>query len=242
MNNKEFVEKLKDIATNYKTLYVLGCFGAPLTSKNKKRYTKNNDFNKGRADLINRQSADTFGFDCVCLIKGVLWGWNGDTTANYGGAIYKSNGVPDIGADSIIKKCSNVSTDFSNIKVGELLWMPGHVGVYIGGGLAVECSPKWANKVQVTAANKDVPGYNRRNWSKHGLLPYIEYTANFSEKLPEKQEQNKPVEPRQFYTVVWGDNLTKIAIKFNTTVDALVKLNNIPNPNVIRAGKTIRVK
>jgi hypothetical protein len=29
MKAKAFVEKLIDIAKNYKTLYVMGCFGAP---------------------------------------------------------------------------------------------------------------------------------------------------------------------------------------------------------------------
>lgn len=34
MTNKDLVAKLKDIATNYKTLYVMGCFGAPMTAAN----------------------------------------------------------------------------------------------------------------------------------------------------------------------------------------------------------------
>lgn len=179
MNNLELVAKLKDIATNYKTLYVMGCFGAPMTSANKKRYTSNHSYNKkaSRAKMINSASPDTFGFDCVCLIKGVLWGWYGDNTKTYGGATYTSNGVPDIGADSIINVCSNVSMNFNNIEVGELVWMKGHVGIYIGNGLAVECSPSWANKVQITACNCSVKGYNRRNWTKHGKLPYITYVA-----------------------------------------------------------------
>lgn len=29
MKASEFVAKLKDVAQNYKTLYVMGCFGAP---------------------------------------------------------------------------------------------------------------------------------------------------------------------------------------------------------------------
>lgn len=179
MNNLDFVAILKDIALNYKTLYVMGCFGAPMTTANKRRYTTNYSYNKqsSRAKMINSASADTFGFDCVCLIKGVLWGWCGDKTKTYGGATYTSNGVPDIGADEIINVCSNVSTDFNNIEIGELVWMKGHVGIYIGDGLAVECSPAWANKVQITACNKSVKGYNRRNWTKHGKLPYIEYVT-----------------------------------------------------------------
>lgn len=182
MNASEFVNKLKDIATNYKTLYVMGCFGAPMTSTNKKRYANNNTYNRKatRTKYINAASADTFGFDCVCLIKGVLWGWNGDKTKVYGGAKYKSNGVPDIAADTMFKACSNISADFSNIEVGEAVWKPGHIGVYIGNGLTVECTPAWKNKVQITACNTPKTGYNTRKWTKHGKLPYIEYVSKKS--------------------------------------------------------------
>lgn len=180
MNNIEFVNKLKDIEANYKTLYVMGCFGAPMTEANKKRYINHHSYNMqpSRTMKINAASADTFGFDCVCLIKGVLWGWKGDKKDIYGGANYAVNGVPDIGANRMITKCSELSTDFSKIEVGEAVWMDGHIGVYIGDGLAVECSPKWKNGVQITACNRDVRGYNRRNWTKHGKLPYIEYVKN----------------------------------------------------------------
>ena len=114
MKAKIFVDKLVDIAKNYKTLYVMGCFGAPMTAANKKRYTGNHEYNRqsARVAMINAASADTFGFDCVCLIKGVLWGWNGDASRVYGGADYAVNGVPDIGADTMITKCSGVTTDF----------------------------------------------------------------------------------------------------------------------------------
>ena len=158
----------------------MGCFGAPMTVANKKRYTQNHEYNRqpARTAMINAASADTFGFDCVCLIKGILWGWHGDKNAVYGGATYASNGVPDIGADSMIKVCKNVTTDFSKIEVGEAVWVEGHIGVYVGDGLAVECTPRWDNKVQITACNRSISGYNRRNWTKHGKLPYIKYESS----------------------------------------------------------------
>ena len=182
MKSNVFVEKLIDIAKNYKTLYVMGCFGAPMTAANKKRYTSNHDYNKqsSRVAMINAASADTFGFDCVCLIKGVLWGWDGNKADCYGGAEYAVNGVPDIGADTMITKCANVSTDFSHIEIGEALWCEGHIGVYIGNGLGGECTPRWENNVQITAVANigRKSGYNARTWTKHGKLPYIEYTGN----------------------------------------------------------------
>ena len=89
MTNLEFIEELKNIANKYKTLYVMGCFGAPMTEANKKRYTTNHSYNKqaSRVKMINAATSDTFGFDCVNLIKGVLWGWKGDKTKTYGGAV-----------------------------------------------------------------------------------------------------------------------------------------------------------
>lgn len=182
MNSLEFVNKLKEIAKNYKTLYVMGCFGAPLTGANVERYCNNHSYNKGadRTAMIKaraNQEPPYFGFDCVCLIKGVLWGWNGNAEKTYGGASYACNGVPDIGADQMINVCNDVSTDFSKIQVGEAVWMEGHIGVYIGDGLAVECTPKWNNCVQITACNTSKPPYHRRDWKKHGKLPYVEYSV-----------------------------------------------------------------
>lgn len=44
---------------------------------------------------------------------------------------------------------------------------------------------------------------------------------------------------RKTYIVVKGDNLTKIAKRYGTTVDALVKANNIPNKNLIQIGQEL---
>ena len=180
MKAETFVKKAKDIANNYKTLYVLGCFGAPMTASNKKRYTSNYSYNAQatRKRMIMNASSDTFGFDCVCLIKGILWGWNGNKNAVYGGAKYCSNGVPDFGSDGIMNYCTGVTTNFSNIVPGEVVHMKGHVGIYIGDGLVVECSPAWKNKVQITACGNigSRSGYNTRTWVNHGRLKYIEYS------------------------------------------------------------------
>ena len=45
----------------------------------------------------------------------------------------------------------------------------------------------------------------------------------------------------KYYTVQAGDNLTKIAQKFGTTVDKLVSLNSIPNKDLIYIGQKLRV-
>ena len=181
MTAEKFVKTATDIAKNYKTLYIMGCFGAPMTATNKKRYSDNCAYNRKpeRKKMIMAASSDTFGFDCVCLIKGILWGWNGDTSKVYGGAKYGSNGVPDVGADVIMNYCTGVSTNFKNIEAGEVVHMKGHVGIYIGNGLVAECSPRWKNKVQITACANvgKKSGYNSRTWTNHGKLKFIDYSV-----------------------------------------------------------------
>ena len=57
-----------------------------------------------------------------------------------------------------------------------------------------------------------------------------------------KKEPTPPEPPKEYYTVVRGDNLTKIANRFGTTVKQLVEWNDIPNPNLIYPGQVLRVK
>lgn len=52
-----------------------------------------------------------------------------------------------------------------------------------------------------------------------------------------------PPEPKKvYYTVVRGDNLSKIAYRYGTTTKQLVEWNNIKNPNLIYPGQVLRVK
>lgn len=241
MTSMEFVKKAKDIATNYKTLYVYGCLGDPMTPKNKIKHSKTYPFNRRpqRQNMIANASEDTFGFDCSGLVKSILWGWCGDKTKDNGGAKYMSNGVPDASANLLIGSyCSGVSTKFDNIEVGEFLWMSGHCGIYIGGGLAVECTPSWRNKVQITAVGNIgfKAGYNSRQWTKHGKLKFVDY-AEKTEKEPIKET----TEESTTYIVQKGDTLTKIAKKYKTTVKKLTELNDISDANLIKVGQELRV-
>lgn len=183
MKNTTLVDKAVDIAKNYKTTYIWGGIGLPITAatiqRAEKAYAKNTT--AGYAAAAKKLSGDpkAFYFDCIGLIKAILWGWNGDANKTYGGAKYASNSVPDIGADATIAKCSEVSTKFTGGMVpGEAVWCKGHIGIYIGDGLAVECTPKWDNGVQITAVGNigKKPGYNTRTWTKHGKLPWVDYS------------------------------------------------------------------
>ena len=183
--------KLEDITSHYKTAYMLGPWGWPATAKMIQRATTQGSNAKTNCQWLPQANAikdKGFLFDCVGLIKGVLWGWDGDLSRTYGGAGYACNGVPDYDAKKMIDCCRDVSTDFSTIVDGEAVWMDGHIGVYVGSGVVVEATPKWRGGVQRstlanTAGTKTRPGTaGARTWTKHGKLPWVDYAAQETEK------------------------------------------------------------
>lgn len=229
MRAQDLVNKVRDIAINYKTLYVYACFGAPLNNTNKQRYTNNCDYNRqaSRSSKIWNASSDTFGFDCVNLIKGVLWGWNGNLNHIYGGAVYGSNGCPDTNANGMFwDYCHDQSSDFSNIIPGEFVWMEGHIGVYIGDGYVVECTPIWNDGVQITYLGNwggSRAGYSTRTWTSHGKSNLIDYsgeptpTPTPTPELKYSVGQDVVVNGR-LYGTSDGDNPGGVADNVETTI------------------------
>lgn len=50
-----------------------------------------------------------------------------------------------------------------------------------------------------------------------------------------------PVVNTKTYTVVSGDNLSSIAVRYGITVDSICRLNNISNPNLIYPGQVLKL-
>ena len=243
---KEFVAKVKDIAQNYNTVYCWGSFGFPITEYNIKRLADDkNGYPKiytaaVQAKLRSLIGKNYFGFDCVGLIKGVLWGFTGDASKPNGGTGYCSKGVGDIDCNAMFNLCSGKSTDFSNIVPGEFLGMQGHIGVYIGDGLAVEATASWNNKVQITAV-ADIgakSGYNSRRWTKHGKSPFIDYSdvivsaASGSENKTTYTigRTNSPVNVREK-----ADITAKVVTKLSAGVQVQLTGNTMHNNGLIWA-------
>jgi murein DD-endopeptidase MepM/ murein hydrolase activator NlpD len=65
--------------------------------------------------------------------------------------------------------------------------------------------------------------------------------APVAPKATKAKAPAKPKAPGKTYTVVKGDNLTKIAKANGTTVAALVKLNSIKDANKIAIGQVLKV-
>lgn len=171
MNNLEFVEKLLYVHKNYNTCYAKGTFGQKATDSfiNQKKNQYPTWYTSGKVNALKALDDNTRLFDCVGLIKGVLWG--------FPNMVYTSNNVPDVSDYGIYNVCKDKSSDFNNIEIGELVSTTGHVGVYIGDGLCIECTNAWEGKVIITSLS-DRKGYHTRKWLHHGKLPYIEYVNN----------------------------------------------------------------
>ena len=181
MKASEFCAKARE-AAGFSTVYMKGVFGAPLSAALiKQKAAQYPDWYTAArvAGFEKRLAAGErpFGFDCVCLVKALLWGWKGDAAAVYGGAVYRSGGVGDYTVEGLVAVCEGESADFSEILPGELLHLPGHVGIYLGGGLAAECTPAWEDGVQITGVTNVgfTGGYHGRKWSGHCRLPFVEY-------------------------------------------------------------------
>lgn len=208
MKQSEFIKQAKKALESH-TVYGTGGFGASIGDypAQADRYYKNmynavykEDIAAGKTAEYAKKDAETWGqkvltaaknppcwcFDCVGLVKGIIWGWDAVRKNVYGGAEYKSNGCPDAGAGSggLISYCKDVSTDFSKIVPGEMLWIDGHVGIYIGDGIAIECTTAWTDNVQktvVTNIRAAKSGEHGRKWTKHGKLPWVEYETKPAE-------------------------------------------------------------
>lgn len=191
MKVADFLTQLKK-AANSTTLYVMGGFGAPAGyGNNRNRYKNNNAYNRqdSRQKKINAATPDTYFFDCVGLVKGVLWDWNALPNRIYGGADYGSNGVPDYDAKQMcFSGCRDAGPITGALDPGEFLWFNGHCGIYLGDGKTIECTPSWNDGVQI----RDMD--NR--WTHHGHLNYVEYGAK-----PQPTPTPEDYKPGNMYTV-----------------------------------------
>ena len=90
------------------------------------------------------------------------------------------------------------------------------------------------------------------NLTRHNMFmatacpgPYLQSKFPWiAEQVNSRLGQTKPQSPAApggAYTVQKGDTLSEIAAKYGTTVDALVKLNSIKDPNLIITGQVLKL-
>lgn len=131
--------------------------------------------------------------DCVGMIKGFFWTNGGAGVLDYinGGEKftnkYASNGCPDKSANGMLEYCKKQGCKHGKIATlpdvpGILLFSPGHVGVYVGGGYAVEA--RGFNYGVVKTRVKD------RSWTEWAYMPesLLKYDLGADDSVPSKKE------------------------------------------------------
>lgn len=187
----QFMERMEQ-ARAAKTVYMWGCFGHPVaqTIINQKKAQYPTWYNASRVAYFEGLIGQGyFAFDCVNVIKGILWGWTGNSGSFTGGAAYGTQGVPDTNANGFFQLCTSRTSDFRNIIPGAIVWTDGHVGVYRGNREVIEVTFRWDDGVQVTGVrNLGDRRTKSREWKQWGLCPFIEYTLPVPVPEPEPPE------------------------------------------------------
>lgn len=123
----------------------------------------------GHEDFIRQNWLGRRTADCVGLIKG--YGWLDPETkeVNYG-----TNGMPDIGADTMYENATEKGTIDTIPEIpGLAVWHEGHIGIYIGNGKVVQA----AN----TTAGVILTNLSDTAWTHWLKVPYISYVEEQEE-------------------------------------------------------------
>jgi len=101
--------------------------------------------------------------DCVGLIKGYSW-YDAETQKT----LLVSNGMPDIGADTMYENATEKGTIDTIPEIpGLAVWKEGHIGIYIGDGKVVEAYGTTTGVIYSELADG--------GWSHWLKIPYITY-------------------------------------------------------------------
>lgn len=272
MTAKKLIDQCKK-ACEHLNVYATGCWGWPLNyGDNLERIItewSNNQKTKHEAVIRERAAeGECYGWDCINLIKGILWGWDADPGKEYGGAVYLAGGVPDVTVYEFFNTCcTDRSTDFDTIVPGEMLYYGNgsHCGVYIGGGLAIEATGSWDRECCTSAVDNVTDRFpdaltktdgRRRTWQAHGKIKFIDYTEEVSPVTNtiicpccgatlNAQLTLTPAEDLlDIYTVKTGDSPWSIAVKYygdGTKYTIIMDYNNLPRNSYIYTGQQLKI-
>lgn len=165
-NAHDLVEWAKQ-AHAKKWVYVWGTYGDVLTEAVLNgKVSQYPDEVGGKEEYIRTHWLGGRTADCIGLIKG--YGWY---DCESGSIAYGTNGMPDIGADTMYENATEKGTiDTLPETPGLALWHEGQIGIYIGNGQVIH-----AANTNDGVILSEVSGSGFTHWLK---IPYITYTEN----------------------------------------------------------------
>lgn len=197
LTNKGLVEYAKKaLALGNDSIYVYGTFGQELSENLINQKAKQYLYNVPRKSIYKKalnSSGKEYAFDCVGLIKAYLWGGHG--SVKYKASQDKSaNGML-----SASKKKGKIKTMPET--PGLLVHMNGHIGIYIGNGYVIECTPsKTYAKQNHKGGGVCKTKLSARKWTSWCECPYITYEKETAVTKVKKGYTGKfPVRPLRGY-------------------------------------------
>lgn len=180
-------------------------------------------------DQTNRNGPD---YDCSSLVNYVVKKAGIPIKATYTGNMlddYLFNGF-FIASD--VNKETGEGLQIGDILLTHYNGKSGHTAIYVGNGKLVHAS---GNEFDGVTGGKtgDQTG-NEICIADYFNFPWM-YVLRYAEEDIITSETD-------YYTVQRGDNLSKIAAKFGTTVGVLCDLNDIPDANLIYAGQVLMIR
>lgn len=182
----------------------LGTFGQVATQSLYEQKKKQYPSQYTASDFKNQYGKKVH--DCVGLIKGYLW------TDENGKLTYNASQDKDV--SGMLANCNEIG-DIKNIPEteGVLVFMKGHVGVYIGNGEVIEAKGHKYGVVQTKL--------NERPWTEYGKLKWITYEEEKMEDLTTKDKLEKI---KEFYG--FDDNTCNYFIYYRYGLALIDKLYN----------------
>lgn len=177
----------------------------------------------------------------IKVIEGNMSDAVGYRTIKVNAKYIRGYGIPNYASKATTSSTTSTTTGTTNsnsgkeYNVGDVVQFTGclHYTSSYSGGVAKACK---AGVATVTAKNIGKPHpYHLKAVSGKGSTVYG--WVNESDIAG----TTSTTTTAKTYTVVKGDTLTKIAKKYGTTVDTLVKLNGIKNKNLINVGQVIKL-
>lgn len=93
-------------------------------------------------------------------------------------------------------------------------------------------------KTSTTSAPEPKPSVQPEKKQNETIVQDVEETTTKKTAAQAQPTMQQTV----YHTVAAGENLYRISLKYNTTVDNILKLNNLSNPDRITEGQKLRVK
>ena len=175
LTNKDLANFALNKATHVSSKYMWGEYGRTITNATIEQKARQYPlrYSQARIDELKKcTNGYWIGCDCAGLIKWFLWTDNGTHDIRYDSKTDRNTG-------GLWNCATNRGTIDTLPEIpGIILYKSGHVGVYIGGGKAVECTlGRYGDGIVQT----EVRG---RGWTHWITIPDIEYVTSSVGDLP----------------------------------------------------------